>query len=157
MKMKILNNNIFYSLLVFSLINLSGSYSSAKNFGLGVLLFGPTSVSVQNYFDSYHSIDGALGWDFNHDNEIYLHSTYLIHMPNQFNIENFFFNLFYGVGAYIHNRKPESDLGCRMVFGSAYKMKSIPTEFFAEISANLNLVPSTEVLMMVGLGGRYYF
>jgi hypothetical protein len=144
-------------LSVFIVMNMIALVGHAGGFGLGLLLFGPTSISVQNYFESNRSIDGAFGWDFNRNNELYLHSTYLLHRPNQFHIENYFFNLFYGAGAYIHNSRPSSNFGARFVVGSAYNVKTIPIEAFAEISANLNLVPNTEVTMLVGLGGRYYF
>lgn len=143
--------------LVFSLVNLTGSICLARSFGLGLLLFGPTSVSVEKYMDSNHSIDGAFGWDFSKSSEIYLHSTYLFHKPKQFHIEDYFFSLFYGAGAYIHNKKNESDLGCRFAVGSAYNVKTIPIDVFTEISANLNLVPNTEVLVNIGLGGRFFF
>lgn len=152
-----LNKKLFMSLFVFCLLNLMSLVSSAKGFGLGVMLFGPTAISVQNYFDSGRSLDGALGWDFNKTSEIYLHSTYLLHKPNQFHIESYNFNLFYGAGAFIHSKKTDSELGCRFAVGSAYNAKTIPVEAFAELAANLNLVPRTEVLLSAGLGGRYYF
>jgi hypothetical protein len=144
--------------IALSIANLTGSFVYARgNFGLGLLLFGPSSISMQNYFDANTSIDAALGWDFNRTNGVYLHSTYLSHMHNQFHIANHPFDLFYGVGAYIHNAQSDSNFGCRVPIGAAYQVKPIPIEAFGEISANLNLIPKTEVVLMVGLGGRYYF
>jgi hypothetical protein len=157
MKFLNLNKKLFMSSFMFFLLNLVSLTGSAKGFGLGVMLFGPTAISVQDFFDSSRSLDGALGWDFNKTSEIYLHSTYLLHKPNQFHIESYSFNLFYGVGAFIHSKKTNSELGSRFAVGSAYNAKSVPVEGFAELVANLNLVPRTDVLLSIGLGGRYYF
>lgn len=133
------------------------SVSFAKDFGAGILLFGPTSISIQNYFDSGNSLDGAFGWNLSKDTELYLHSTYLHHKPNQFHIESLSFDLFYGVGAYLESRKKDSHFGGRFAVGSAYQVRTVPIEAFAELAAHLNLVPNTEVQLLIGIGGRYYF
>jgi hypothetical protein len=147
-----MHKRIFF--LVFTLYS---SLSFAKDLGLGILLFGPTSISVQNYFDSGKSLDGAMGWNLSKDTELYLHSTYLFHRPNQFQIETLSFDFFYGFGAYLESKKKDSRFGGRFAVGSAYQVKTVPIEALAEIAAHLNLVPNTEVQLLIGIGGRYYF
>lgn len=150
---------------------LIGSVSHAGNFGLGGILFSPTGVSLNYYFDPEHSIDGAASTGLNDsDQNLYLHSTYLWHNPGLIKISRASFDLFYGVGARIiswdedhpknknkDDYKDETYIGPRGSIGAGYYFAKPRLQVFGELSLTVDVIPETEADVDVAAGVRYYF
>ncbi len=61
----------------------AGSYNSysshAGKFGAGVTFGEPIGADVKYWFNETMAVDGALGWSFHDDTDVYLHSDVLWH------------------------------------------------------------------------------
>jgi hypothetical protein len=133
----------------------------ADTFGLGAVIGDPTGVSVKMWLDQTHAIDGAFAWSLNGPNALHVQSDYLVHELSFFHIGRHPFNLYYGGGgrlsSYSGRNKSGLGLGARAPLGVAYQFRRPSVELFAEMAAILELVPSTDVFINIGLGGRFYF
>lgn len=66
--------------------------------------------------------------------------------------------LYYGVGAqYLYVRDVDSYIGIRGTFGAAIEPRSIPFDFFLELSPALWLFPEPDFDLQGGLGARFWF
>lgn len=140
--------------------------ASAKDFGLGIILFGPTGISTNYFLDSDNSIDGALSWSLNDgDQNIYLHSTYLWHKPRLLRLDKVALDVYFGGGGRLiswddppgEERDPETHFGVRGVAGIGHTFKNPCIELFGEISMTMDVIPETDADLDLGLGARFYF
>ncbi len=136
-------------------------FTQAKSFGLGAVIGDPTGVSMKMWIDRNHAFDGAFAWSLNGPNALHIQGDYLIHELSFFHINRFPINLYYGAGArlssYSGNKKSGLGIGARAPLGVTYMFPSPDVELFTEIAAVLELVPSTDVFINIGIGGRFYF
>lgn len=159
--MTLKNSAIAYLLLFFL-----GFSASAKPLGVGVILFGPTGFSANYFLSSGNSVDAALSWSLNDDDQnFYLHSTYLWHKRNFFHLDKVPLHAYYGIGGRLiswedppgKERDSEFRAGIRGAGGIRHVFSKTRIEAFGEISLNMDVVPETDADLKVGLGGRYYF
>lgn len=143
------------------ILTLSCLQSNATNFGLGAVVGEPTGVSAKMWLDRTHAIDGAFAWSLSGPNAIHIQSDYLIHELGFFSISKHPINLYYGAGgrlsSYSGKNKTGLGIGARAPLGLSYQFKNPAVELFAELGAVLELSPSTEFQIGLGLGGRFYF
>lgn len=136
-----------------------------KPIGVGLILIGTPGVSANYQLGPTRSIDLALAWRVQDFNETYIHSTYLWRFPDYYHIDRFPMMFYAGVGGRLMTEQRDSRreksgrsfLGVRTAAGTAFVLPAAPVEFFAEAGITLNLVPETEAVVNVGLGGRFYF
>lgn len=136
----------------------------AGDLGLGVLLFSPVGLSSNYYLSNTRSLDGAISWNSgDRASSFYLHSTYLHHQRNLLSVEKEKFDVHYGVGGRLINKKTtpsdesKTELGIRGVTGLGYFWKAIPLQGFAEFALTFTVLPSSSIDAWLGLGARYYF
>jgi hypothetical protein len=66
--------------------------------------------------------------------------------------------VYYGLGAqYLYVRDIDSYIGVRGTFGAALEPRSIPFDFFFELSPALWLYPEPDFDLQAGLGARFWF
>jgi hypothetical protein len=136
-------------------------FAEAGSFGLGAVVGDPTGVSLKIWLDQTHAIDGAFAWSLSGPTALHVQSNYLAHEMSFFKIGKAPFNLYYGAGgrltSYSDKKKSGLGLGARAPLGASYQFYRPSVEIFAELAAVLELVPSTDVFVNVGVGGRFYF
>lgn len=157
---------VVHFIIIASCIILVGFTSHAKSLGAGIILFGPTGPSANYFLNQNHSIDAALSWSLNNDNQnLYLHSTYLWHNRDLLKVDNVKLDAFFGAGVRMVSwRDPpgkrsdsETRLGMRGVAGTGYTFKNPAIEVFGELSLVMDVVPETDIDLGLGIGARYYF
>lgn len=155
---------IFLITITFSILVSFTAY--AGPFGLGVILFGPTGLSSNFQLDQNHSIDSALAWSLNDDDQnFYLHATYLWNYKGLLKIDKIQLDHYWGVGGRViswdnppgKDRDPETRVGLRGAAGIDYTFRPPNIEVFGELSLTMDVIPETDADLALGIGARYYF
>lgn len=138
----------------------------ANPVGAGIILFGPTGFTANYFLNKQHSIDAALSWSLNDDDQnFYIHSTYLWHRRNALKVDSVQLHVYYGGGGRLiswedkpgKSRDSETRLGVRGAGGLRYIFKRTRLETFGEASLTMDVIPETDADLDFGLGLRYYF
>lgn len=129
-----------------------------RDFGVGLALFGPNGLSVKYWLLNNQAVDGALSWSL-HNDWMYLHSDYLIHMTNLMDEGGTKLNLHFGVGArvLINNDDDDDDFfGVRVPVGLDVLFHQVPIEAFGEVALLADVVEVAKLSLQLTIGGRYY-
>lgn len=130
---------------------------------IGVVLGDPTGLSGRTSLDGKHSLEGALAYSSGSRSGLHLHATYLRDNARSFSIEGSGpIELYYGIGVRlitIDSGKHDGEiaLGPRAPLGLLYNINDPNLELFGELSLALDIAPSTDVDLDVGIGVRYRF
>ncbi len=163
--------HIVVSFLIVILAQPAGARTNGQ-FGLGVVVGGPTAITGKYWLNREAAIDGGLAFSFS--DYILLYGDYLVHYPRPFkNADPFFSNIdFYmGVGAnlvvttndrsnndtYLGRKSGSVGIGVRVPFGLEWHPTGPPLGIFVEIVPGISIIPATAVVVQGGLGIRYYF
>lgn len=141
------------------------AYSSGGNFGLGLVIGAPTGISGSLKKSGTNSYTGALAFDLRDDEEIHFHLNYLTHSRRSLALESALFGWYWGIGARLRsfdydNRFRDDDelrLGPRLSVGVDYEFRQNPLEIFLDLALSMDIIPSTDADLDLGLGLRYYF
>lgn len=129
-----------------------------KNVGLGVIIGEPTGFSAKVNTGPTIAFDLGLAWAFNNETALHLHGDILNHARNLFQINGAPFDLHYGIGMrFKFNENNDDNVGIRIPVGLNYMFASVPIETFFEIAPIIDLTPSTNMALNVGIGARYFF
>lgn len=149
--------------LIFIAVMAMSSLSYAR-FGVGAVLGDPTGISIESEIDAKHSWDGVIAWSSGRNAGFHIHGDYLITHGAIADLDAHPLEFYYGIGArmiQIDNDKNKDDgktsVGARVPAGLQVKIQDPNIEFFGEVGAVLDIVPSTRFDFDVGIGGRYYF
>ena len=145
----------------------SGGYANASgDFGLGLMIGGPTGITANYKLQDDRSIDAAFGAGMG-SRDLHVHSTYLVHFLNSINLDNYDFGWYIGGGARFATRDDDDDdetlFGPRGSAGLNFPIKgsnggnSYIFDAFVEFAMIINIVSDVDVDGEFGLGGRYYF
>jgi hypothetical protein len=133
------------------------AFSQKGDFGMGVVLGNPTSLSVKYWTGDVTAIDASLGYRYGNTNELYLNTDFLFHLwaiQKEEGLIQFYFGAGAGLGFI-------SDLSfsVRAPGGAALFLDSHPIELFAEIIPVLQIfgVGDTRFRMEAYIGARWYF
>jgi hypothetical protein len=133
------------------------AFSQKGDFGMGVVLGNPTSLSVKYWTGDVTAIDASLGYRYGNTNELYLNTDFLFHLwaiQKEEGLIKFYFGAGAGLGFI-------SDLSfsVRAPGGAALFLDSHPIELFAEIVPVLQIfgVGDTRFRMEAYIGARWYF
>ncbi|MCO4746725.1 MAG: hypothetical protein KC912_18160 [Proteobacteria bacterium] len=136
---------------------------NGKNIGVGLVLGEPTGVTGKFYLSKNHAIDVTLGtgtYDNDRDSRLWVHGVYLWHPSVLHSDPDFDLGWHVGVGGFVadrHNRDGAS-IGARVPAGLDFTLSKVPLQFFADVAADVELVPDVvELYLGLGLGGRYFF
>lgn len=167
--------SIFFCVVLFiffSPMNAESSSGSAKKFGLGLSLFGPTGVSGKYHFDQKSSVEASIGFGTIGNGRTHLHAVYL------YNAMEFSpaLKLYVGGGGVFQERSSDGNSGKGRGFGNVFRDRSYESSFGLRAPIGLSFFTddkrfelSGEVYMQlfltskngadVGLAfaGRYYF
>lgn len=147
------------SAITFLFIILYGvaTFSQSRGFGLGIILGEPTGISAKYWTTGTTAFDFGLGYSFEKNSRMHLHTDYLFHAKNIFNSpENI--ALYYGPGARLRLvDHGDSRLGFRFDVGLVWIPRNAPIDVFIEIAPLLDIIPETDFSINGGLGVRYFF
>ena len=140
-----------------STTSISEGYSSGR-FGAGLMLGEPTGATLKYWFNETMAIDGGIGWSFESDTDLHIHSDFLWHKFNVFPVSEGQLPLYFGVGARVKFRDDDSErFGIRAPVGVAYIFPDKPVDVFVEVAPVLDVAPSTRLGIMGAIGARYWF
>jgi Protein of unknown function (DUF3996) len=141
----------------------SASARTQGNFGLGVIAGEPTGLSLKYWLDDERAIDGAVAWSFAENNSLQLHTDYLIHNYDLFNLHEL--PVYYGLGARFKfkdsdgsgRNRDDAIFGIRIPLGITYLFDEAPLDLFFEIVPVLDLTPDSRLDLNAAVGLRFYF
>ena len=172
MKLKLsLLSPLFVLLLSLNPVSLHAATDS-HNFGLGILLGDPSSITGKYWFNRQEAADAGIAFSFN--NSVLLYGDYLFHYPGAFKQNNKFLSEltpYVGIGGLIAVTSSDRDsadrfygrtsgslgLAVRIPLGIEWQLPKPSIGVFIEFVPGLSVVPSTSGLVEGGLGIRYYF
>ncbi len=141
-------------------------FGAGNNFGAGVIIGEPTGISLKYWLSGDSAVDFALAWSFSGNDSLHLHSDYLLHNFDLFNINKGKLPLYYGIGGRFRIKEEEKNkgkrdkkniFGIRIPVGCAYIFDNIPIDIFLEVVPVVNLFPDTNFDLDIATGARYFF
>ena len=141
----------------------TGSYNSysshAGQFGVGATFGEPIGADVKYWFNETMAIDGALGWSFHDDTDLYLHSDVLWHDFHLIPVSQGQMPVYFGAGALVRFRDDDhaNQVGIRAPVGISYMFDNAPVDIFAEVAPALDVAPFVRGEITGGIGVRYWF
>ena len=133
------------------------SFAQKGDFGMGIILGNPTSVSVKLWTGEVTAIDASLGYRYGSANHLYLNTDFLFHLW-AIEKEEGTIKIYFGAGAGLGFI---SDLSfpIRVPVGAALFLDNIPLELIAELVPTVQVFGEGDIrFKMEGyLGARWYF
>ena len=136
------------------------NYSShAGKFGVGATFGEPIGADVKYWFNEKIAIDGAMGYSFHPDTDLYLHSDILYHIFHLFPVPHGQLPLYFGVGGLLRIRNDDNpnEFGIRAPVGVSYMFENAPVDIFMEVAPTLDVAPGVRGEVTGGIGVRYWF
>ena len=145
-------------ILILGLVLLSLEVFSQKGeFGMGIILGNPSSLSVKLWTGKVTAIDASIGYRYGSANHLYLNTDFLFHLWD-FQKEEGMIKVYFGAGAGL-GFISDLSIGVRLPGGAALYLDNIPIELFAELVPTFQLFGEGDFrFMMEGyIGARWYF
>ena len=147
--------------ITLSLALLTVLSTSAQNFnkpyGVGMAIGEPSGFSVKKFNNTNQAFQFTLGYSTTRNSGINLGVDFLLHDRSFITTDKGYVPLYYGFGAHIKSYKSESQVYARVPLGVAYEFNNYPADIFFEFSPGIAVIPSPELVINVGVGGRFYF
>jgi hypothetical protein len=145
-----------FAFFIFMLLTINESNSQSRGFGVGVILGSPTGLSGKYWTSSVNAFDFGLGYSFEKNSNLYLHSDYLFHIGRSLNTPERI-SIYYGPGIRLLFREDNnSRLGIRGVLGGIWMPRGTSIDVFVEIAPVMDLIPSTNFSFDGGIGVRFF-
>jgi hypothetical protein len=137
----------------------SSHSSHTGKFGAGITFGEPIGADVKYWLNETMAIDGALGWSFHDDTDVYLHSDFLWHNFQLIPVSQGQMPLYFGVGALARFRHGDdaNQAGIRAPVGISYMFDNVPVDIFAEVAPAIDVAPFVRGEVTGGIGIRYWF
>lgn len=144
--------------LTMILCSLSIAVAAERQFGFGLIVGEPTGLSAKYLLNRENAIDLAVAWNLSGDNDFILHADYLWHVYDLIQVKSGQMPLYFGVGGRMELRNNKDDrFGVRIPVGVSYQFAEPRfLELFGEIAPIIDLAPSTNMDLSVGIGARFY-
>ncbi|MEC8459222.1 MAG: hypothetical protein VXY91_07415 [Bacteroidota bacterium] len=147
--------------ITLSLALLTVLSASAQNFnrpyGVGMAIGEPSGFSVKKFNNTNQAFQFTLGYSTTRNSGINLGVDFLLHDRSFITTDKGYVPLYYGFGAHIKSYESESQVYARVPLGVAYEFNNYPADIFFEFSPGVAVIPSPELVINVGVGGRFYF
>lgn len=139
------------------------SAASAAESQLGIIVGSTSGLSFKNELADNRAVDAALSYSIQGKYGLSLHGDYLLNRARQFSFSQLSpVFLYYGLGVRTLNIRTGTDegstrIGVRGPVGVHYRTTGPDLEFFGEAVPIVDLTPSSELNVDVGLGVRVIF
>jgi hypothetical protein len=161
--------NLLLALMFFLILNVA---TASSNVGAGIILGSPTGLTAKTWKDNHVAYDAGLA--FSVSDYILVYGDYLFHYPGSIKQGNVFISElipyigFGGVFVITNRDRANNDkfygkksgsfgAGIRVPLGLEWKPGKPPLGVFGEIVPGISVAPATDILIMGGIGIRYYF
>jgi hypothetical protein len=137
--------------------NLTDSY--VGKLGAGVMVGEPTGMSLKYWLNDTLALDGAIGWSFHDNTDLYMQSDVLWHNFDLIPVPQGRLPLYFGVGGLVRVRDNNNDnqVGVRAPVGLSYMFDNVPVDIFVEIAPAIDFAPDVRGEITGGVGIRYWF
>lgn len=127
--------------------------------GVGVMVGEPSGGNLKFWLTDTLALDGAIGWSFRDDTDLYLHSDILWHYFNVSSASQGRLAFYTGAGGLVRFRDNHRDdeFGIRMPLGVSYTFEKSPMDVFVEFAPAIDLSPNVRADFTGGIGIRYWF
>jgi opacity protein-like surface antigen len=131
----------------------SSSYGGSGKIGVGVIIGSISGLNVRILSNGPSAVNFDLAWD-RHDN-LFVAADYIINNKKPIQSLNGF-PIYYGLGI---KASTNDYFGARFILGTNFRLTDISRdlELFLEVAPGIQLSPSTDPDLDLGLGLRYYF
>lgn len=131
----------------------SSSYGGSGKVGVGVIIGSISGLNVRILGGGQSAINFDLAWD-SHDH-LFIAADYIINNRKPLQSLNGF-PIYYGLGAKVST---DDYVGIRFILGTNFRLTDISRnlELFLEIAPGIQIAPSSDPDLDLGLGLRYYF
>jgi hypothetical protein len=129
------------------------SFGQANKYGLGLIIFDPTGLTVKTWLKKSGAIDGAVGWSAMEGHQLHIHADYLFYGVRIASDQNVEFSFYLGVGGKIIFQDHDS-AWFRVPLGIDFFTKKSPLNIFIEIVPSFNF---NEIDLYGAIGIRYLF
>jgi len=134
-----------------------GLSAQANEKGLGISIGNPTGLNGKYWLNSSRAVDAGLAWSLGKNQEVSIHSDYLLHKEGAFYFNDIHpLDFYYGVGGRMEFAD-EIELGVRVPLGIAHRFEAESADVFAEVAPIVDLIGKTGLELHLIFGGRYYF
>ncbi|MCS7052550.1 MAG: hypothetical protein NZM09_02315 [Ignavibacterium sp.] len=142
--------------LIFILFSIGNSFPQSRNLGVGFIVGSPTGLSAKYWTTGINAIAFGLGYSFEKNTKLHLHSDYLFNLSSGFNTSEKI-SIYYGPGVRLKFQENDnSRLGLRGALGGFWIPRGTIIEIFIEIAPTIDLIPSTDFSFDGGLGIRFF-
>lgn len=127
--------------------------------GVGVILGEPIGGSVKYFFNDTMAVDGAVGYSWRDNTDVYFHADALWHKFDWIPVSHGSMPVYFGVGGLVRFRDSNHDneVGVRLPVGVSYMFENKPIDVFAEIAPAIDVAPTTRLDITGGVGIRFWF
>jgi hypothetical protein len=143
-------------LLCCCLVALNTAGAQDHGFGAGIMVGGPTGISMKLWQSHTAAIDGAVAWSFGKGSALQVNADYIAHSFDVIKVEKGSLPLYYGIGARVKAGN-NTTLGVRIPLGLDYLFEHDPLDAFFEIAPILELAPTTTFDLDGAVGVRFFF
>ncbi len=147
--------------LIFLLALFTALSTSAQDFkglyGVGLAVGEPSGFSIKKFNSATHAFQYTLGYSTTGNSGINLGVDFLLHDYEFISANKGSIPLYYGLGAHVKSYENESQIYVRVPLGVSYQFKDFPADVFFEFSPGIAIIPSPNLVVNFGVGGRFYF
>jgi len=170
----LLSSALVVTVFIFEPALASGETARTDNqtggLGVGAVIGSPTAITGKKYLNSSSAID--FGISFFASDYTLLYADYLIHFHGIIKTSGleqvqgylgiggllaYSNNSRSSVSGYLGTSQGSIGLGVRVPFGLLWPLPTAPVEFFGEIAPGISVIPSTSMLIEIGIGARFFF
>jgi hypothetical protein len=154
----ILNLNRRMKKLILSALLAFSTASFAKgDLGVGAMVGNPTGLSLKQWLDKSHAVDGGMALSLGKKSNFSIHSDYLFHNEGALIFQdNHPLDVFYGIGGRMEF-SDDIELGVRLPIGVAHRFENEHADVFGEIAPIVDFIGRTGLELHLAIGARYYF
>ena len=133
------------------------AFSQKGNFGMGMILGNPTSLSLKLWTGEVTAIDASLGYRYGTANHLYLNTGFLFHLWALEKDEGMI-RIYVGAGAGL-GFISDLSISIRTPGGAALFLEKIPMELFAELVPSVQVFGEGDIRFRPEgyIGARWYF
>ncbi|MBC7662060.1 MAG: hypothetical protein H7249_20385 [Chitinophagaceae bacterium] len=146
------------ALFILSFLCVIKSPAATRNFGLGIVVAGPTGLTGEYVYGHNRDVAASIGWA---TDSLYLTIDHHWNRKDWIKADGVGINVYYGLGvrylAWQDRDAISHEIGARVPLGIQHIFREIPLQIFIELAPALILVDHTAFIIDLALGARYFF